>query len=191
MTRDEQIAQLLWPPELATRGAEIYAVLDGAQDRRIHLQVRSSPLAWRCLYAGVLPTELLAVAPYLVHMQPDAAFTRETIAMGWGRAWGIWMVSAAPFDELHRHLRRFLKVRDEAGRRMLFRYYDPIVLASFLPTCTVAELAELYGPIDAFLLETESAAAVSELRFDGVELHARVREPREPREPRLEAPSCW
>jgi hypothetical protein len=175
MTREDQILQLLWPADFATRGTEIYAVLDGARDRRIHQMVRSSGLAWRCLYAGALPPELLEVAPYLVHMQPQSAFTRETISAGWGHAWGIWMISAAPIDDLRRHLRRFLRVQDEAGRRLLFRYYDPIVLAMFLPTCTVAELAELFGPIDAFLIEAGSGPKITELRFDGLVLHTRIR----------------
>lgn len=58
---------------------------------------------------------------------------------------------------------------------MLFRYYDPIVLAMFLPTCTAAELGELFGPIDAFLIEAGSGAEITELRFDGFALHTRIR----------------
>jgi len=175
MTHDEQILQLMWPADFVTRGTEIYAVLDGARDHRIHQMIASSDLEWRCLYAGALPAELLKVAPYLVHMRPQASFTRETISAGWGHAWGIWMISAAPFEDLRRHLRRFLRVHDESGRRMLFRYYDPIVLAMFLPTCTAAELGELFGPIDAFLIEAGSGAEITELRFDGFALHTRIR----------------
>jgi hypothetical protein len=175
MIHEDQILELLWPAEFATRGTEIYAVLDGARDPRIHQMVRSSELAWRCLYAGTLPAELLEVAPYLVHMRPHASFTNDVLSRGWGHAWGIWLISAAPFDDLRRHLRRFLRVQDEAGRRLLFRYYDPIVLATFLPTCTAAELAELFGPIDAFLLEAGPGPQITELRFDGFALHTRVR----------------
>ncbi len=175
MTRVDQIVPLLWPADFALRGTEVYAVLDGARDRRIHDMVRASDHAWCCLYGGTLPAELLEVAPYLVHTEPHTAFTRELIAAGWGRAWGIWMISAAPFDDLRSHLRRFLRVQDEAGRRRLFRYYDPVVLAGFLPTCTTAQLAELFGPIDAFLVEASAEAELAELHFDGRDLHARTR----------------
>jgi hypothetical protein len=174
VTVEGQILQRLLPVDFATRGTELYAVLDGARDRRIQHRVETSQLAWRCLYTGAIPAELREVAPYLVHMPPQAAFTRATLACGWGHAWGIWLICAAPFDELHRHLRRFLRVRDEAGRRLLFRFYDPVVLEMFLPTCTPAELAELYGPIDAFLVETSAGAAIRELRFDGTALGTRV-----------------
>lgn len=175
MTREDQILALLWPPDFAWRGTAIYAVLDGARDRRVHRMVRSSELPWRCLYAGAIPDELLEVAPYLVHVRPGGRLTSEVIAAGWGQAWGIWLVSPAPFDEIQRHLRRLLRVRDERGRRLLFRYYDPVVLSAFLPTCTVAELAELYGPIDAFLVEAGAGSGVTEYRFDGAALHERTR----------------
>lgn len=183
MTRDEQVLQLLWPDRLAASGAQLYAVLDGARDRRIHRMVAASELDWRCLYAGDLPAELREVAPYLAHMRPDAQVTHQTISAGWGRAWGIWLVSAAPFEQLRRHLRRFLRVQDPQGRRLLFRYYDPVVLATFLPTCTERELAELFGPIDAFVIEAEADAgagagdgpAITEFRFDGFTLQVRSR----------------
>lgn len=137
--------------------------------------VGSSDLVWRCLYTGRLPAELLEVAPYLVHMQPHASFTSDLLSRGWGHAWGIWLVSAAPFEEVRRHLRRFLRVKDERGRQLLFRDYDPIVLATFLPTCTAGELAELFGPIDAFLVETGTDSVLTEMRFDGMVLHTEIR----------------
>jgi len=175
MTGEDQTLQLLWPPDLALRGTETYAVLDAARDPLIHTIVPSSDATWRCLYAGALAPELRAVAPYLVHMPPHAPFARETVALGWGRAWGIWLVSAARFDDLCRHLRRLLRVQDETGRRLLFRFYDPVVLATVLPMCTTAELAEVFGPIDMFLVEASSGLALTELRFDGSALITTVR----------------
>jgi hypothetical protein len=180
MTRADEILQLLWLAEGARRGTQLYAVLDGACDIRIHRMIEASELAWRCLYAGTLPRELREVAPYLVHARPQAVATRELVTAGWGRAWGIWLVSAAPLDEVYRHLRRFLRVQDPRGRGLLFRYYDPLVLGAFLPTCTADQLAALFGPIDAFLVEHGEASAgpeLVELRFDGGALHTRTCRP--------------
>ncbi|MBC7976712.1 MAG: DUF4123 domain-containing protein [Myxococcales bacterium] len=163
----------IWPADFATRGTEVYAILDGARDPRIHQLVASSELTWRCLYAGALPAEVLEVAPYLAHVRPNSTLTRALLSTGWGCAWGIWAMSAAPFDELRRHLRRFLRVRDESGRRLLFRYYDPVVLAAFLPTCTTRELGELFGPIDVFIVEAGTGTETIEYRFDGSALRER------------------
>lgn len=181
MTPEEPVLQLLWPPEVAMRGNETYAVFDGARDPRIHAMVASSGLDWRCLYAGALAPELVEVAPYLVHMQPHARFTREAISLGWRHAWGIWLVSAARFDEVCRHLRRLLRVQDATGRRLLFRFYDPFVLPAVLSTSTIAELAEIFGPIDLFLVDAPSGPAMIELRFDGTALFSRVRDGVPPR----------
>jgi hypothetical protein len=110
-----------------------------------------------------------------VELRPNADLTRILLISGWGRAWGIWLVSSAPLDDVRRHLRRFLKVSDERGRQLLFRYYDPIVLTAFLPTCTASELAELFGPIDAFLVESATTRELTELWFDDTALRTRTR----------------
>ena len=34
-----------------------------------------------------------------------------------------------------------------------FRFYDPVVLDTFIPTCTARQRAELFGEITAFLVE--------------------------------------
>jgi hypothetical protein len=56
-------------------------------------------------------------------------------------------------DVVRRHLRRFLRVTDERGKQLLFRYYDPRVLRIYLPTCTTAELETFFGPLVRFVAE--------------------------------------
>ena len=63
---------------------------------------------------------------------------------------------------------------DEAGRRLIFRYYDPRVLRVYLPTCWPAELETVFGPVDCFLTEGESAAEVIEFRRSGGALDAKI-----------------
>jgi len=46
---------------------------------------------------------------------------------------------------MRQHFRRFITVHDESGKPLLFRYYDPRVLRTFLPTCNAKELAEIFG----------------------------------------------
>jgi hypothetical protein len=46
---------------------------------------------------------------------------------------------------------------------MLFRYYDPRVMRTYLPTCNSDELAAIFGPVDSFLVEDESGESI--LRF--------------------------
>ena len=132
--------------------AQLYAILDGARDPRIVPRIRASGVAARCLFDGELHPSLAAAAPYLVALEPDAPFSAALIADGWDTAWGVWLTSTASLAALHHHFRRFLRVLDADGRPLMFRYYDPRVLAVYLPTCSAAELEFVFGPVQDYLL---------------------------------------
>ena len=53
---------------------------------------------------------------------------------------------------------------DERGVRMLFRFYDPRVLRTYLPTCVSDELNQVFGPVEYFVTEAEESATVLEFR---------------------------
>lgn len=136
-------------------GVHLYVLLDGARDDRIYPNVKLCALRHTCLYRGELPDVLAAAAPHLVELKEHVAFTDWLLKYGWGQSWGVFFTSTASMDELQRHFRRFLKVRDEEGRKMYFRYYDPRILRAYLPTCTKAERDYVFGPVDRFLVESE------------------------------------
>jgi hypothetical protein len=148
MTISAHILGALHPSE------PIYAVLDGARDRRIVPWIAGTRAPAWCLYRGELEDDLRHAAPHLLRLGRGHRFTEELFERGFGRAWGILFTSAAPPGELRRHLRKFLRVRTEDGRLLSFRYYDPRVLRAFLPTCTQDELSQLFGPITSLVAES-------------------------------------
>ena len=85
---------------------------------------------------------------------------------GWGRSWGVF-ATIHDSTALRRHLRRFLKVHDEDGREMVFRFYDPRVLRVYLPTCRRDELAQVFGPVSSYLTEGVEGETLIDFRFDG------------------------
>lgn len=87
-----------------------------------------------------------------------------------GRQLGIFLRPHARIESLRRYLRELLIVKDERGKRLIFRYYDPRVLRVYLPTCFTQELQTVFGPIDRFLVEGEDPAALIRFGFDGVAL---------------------
>jgi hypothetical protein len=141
-------------------------VLDLARDRRIHAALLESRLEFLCLYSGRLPRELEQAAPHLVELLPGHRLLDRLLDEGWGQSWGVFVKLNDP-TQLRRHLRKFLKVQDETGRRLLFRWYDPRVLRAYLPTCTSSELREFFGPISAFHVESATGDRLLEFRFDG------------------------
>jgi hypothetical protein len=148
----KQIMQALWPEGDAASKMSVWAILDCARDPKIYLALLASRLEFRCLYSGKLPRELEMVAPQLVELHPGNRLTAQLLDEGWGNAWGVLLRTPDPVNLRH-HLRKFLKVQDEDGRRLLFRYYDPRVLRVYLPTCTPSELRQVFGPIEGWLVE--------------------------------------
>ena len=57
-------------------------------------------------------------------------------------------------------------MEDEAGRKLVFRYYDPRVLRAYLPTCFADELKTVYGGIECFYTESEDPNQLLEFRLD-------------------------
>lgn len=169
----EALIRALWP-EALTGWQRIWTVLDAARDDGIYSAVNRTYQEKCCLYAGTLPWQLEMAAPYLVQLdKDDDRFTNYVLDNGWGRSWGIFLRSEASIETLRRHLRGFLRVKDEAGKFLVFRYYDPRVLRVYLPTCRADELRTVFGPIDTYLLEAPDGSGMIEYRFDGRQLSER------------------
>ena len=133
---------------------QLYAVLDAARTDRILTVVRESVDTYQSLYEGIDGEALEHVAPYLVKFDASSSLLRRIVEEGWGKRWGIFIEYAGTFKDLRRHLRRYLMVADaETRRKFYFRFYDPVCLREFMPTCTPKQRAEFFGEIQAFFVE--------------------------------------
>jgi hypothetical protein len=167
----DRVIETMWPTG-GPSGTSVWAILDAARDERIHEALRLSRLEYLPLYAGKLPDVLQRAAPYLIELAPNYKFTRPLLEMGWGNSWGVFM-RVKDSRNLRHHLRGFLRVQDESGRSLVFRYYDPRVLRVYLPTCEKSELATVFGPIGSFLVEGDRGESLIEFGFDGQRLTER------------------
>jgi hypothetical protein len=177
----DELQARLWPHGDRPEDDQVHAIVDGARDPRIFDLLLRTGLEYTCLFAGRLSPSLRAAAPYLVHLAPGVNFTRRFFSEGWGNSWGVLTVAPADvtLPRLRRHLRTLLRVQDEAGRKLLFRFYDPRVLRVYLPTCTGDETRRVFGPIDAFVIESGGPGSSANWHYP----HRRpVRESMEPTE---------
>ena len=143
---------------IAQQRLPLYALLDAARDPGVLAALRTSGEVYYSLYDGPEGEALDPVAPYLVQLHAQSPLTHTLVREHWGESWGVFLWALADFKAVRRQLRRFLMVQDARGKDMYFRFYDPRVLRVFLPTCTPAEVADFYGPINAFLIESDKPA---------------------------------
>lgn len=155
----ERLFAYFWPHGDLPTTPQVYALLDGARDRRIEPMIRLSQLEYVCLYGGRLSPGIERVAPYLVHLTPGISFTHELIELGWGNSWGMFTIVPpdCTMQQQRRHLRTLLRVQTEDGRVLAFRFYDPRVMRAYLPTCTREEIAQVFGPIPQLAFESADA----------------------------------
>jgi len=135
----------------------VFAILDGASAPGLVKSFYEHEPEYCCLYRGELEPDMAAVAPYLVRLEAESKFTELILTEGWGAHWGSFVVSSANLRTLRDHFRNFHTVELPDQRTVLFRYYDPRILRTFLPVCNAAELATFFGPVQKFAVEGETA----------------------------------
>lgn len=164
------------PPAVAVlRGLEepLFAVLDAARDPLVLGLLMQSAERYQSLYEGPKAQRYATIAPYLTALPKDSPFLVELIQKGWGKSWGIFLTCDRPFEEVRKHLRRFLTVEMEGppARGVLFRYYDPRVMRLYLPTCLGDELPGFFGPIGRMLMESRNPDVLLDFRVDADRLN--------------------
>ena len=160
----ETIIQQLWHNHEQLGEPIVYALLDGARNKKIHPLLDESGHAFSCLIEGKLDYGMTLASPYMMRLQKDADFTRTLIQHAWGNSWGLFAITYKPATliKVRNHCKDILHVQDEeTGRKLFFRYYDPRVLRIFLPTYTESDdLLELFGPIMSYTMENETATGL-------------------------------
>ena len=71
---------------------------------------------------------------------------------------------------MRKHFRSLVTVHDENGKPLIFRFYDPRVLRTFLPTCNADELKTFFGKIETFFAETADGQVLSAFKMENNEL---------------------
>jgi pSer/pThr/pTyr-binding forkhead associated (FHA) protein len=138
-----------------------FVVLDTARSERIRVLLQESVEPCRSLYEGLEGESLAHVAPYLVELPPGSGLLARLVREGWEKRWGIFIDFDGSFKELRRHLRRLLIVGDAESRQSYyFRFYDPVVLRAFLPSCSVKQRTEMFGEIRSFFTEGDAGEVV-------------------------------
>ena len=173
-----RIAELL---RLSEDGEEtdLFALLDAARDEQIY-RMATRTGSYTCLETGLRPN-VRAAAPHLVRIRArDTRLLGDLLDAGWGKAWGMFVVTRAgmPLEELRLHLHALLRVELPSGDRAILRFYDPRGLRLLLPTCSPEQLSEFFASprddlVRALWMEGDQPDSILRYRFDGRRLDQR------------------
>lgn len=172
----QALVAALWPSADSIRSPQVFTVVDCARDPRAMPMIVAAGVEHSCLYSGPLDPALEVAAPWMARLSPDARLTRELMDTGWLDHWFILARARADvtLQQMRRHLRTLMRVRDESGRVLLFRFYDPRVLREYLPTCTTDEAQDVFGPIDEFLCSGDSPGSLVSFTRAGARILVRT-----------------
>ncbi|MDO5603614.1 MAG: DUF4123 domain-containing protein [Paracoccus sp. (in: a-proteobacteria)] len=148
------------------RGGRIHAVLDGAEIFGLVEQLDGSGLDWRCLFQGSAAEDHAVAAPYLVELAAGNPLTARLLRPGrtGGNALqhGLFIASPVSLGGLWRHLRQFTMMMDpEAGRRVFFRFYDPMIFRTLMVNLAPENLAQFCTGIDALAVTAADGSFVT------------------------------
>lgn len=160
---------------LRGRPEPLFAVLDGARDPEVGNLLANTSEPHVSLFQGPEGEKLKEFGPWLVALTGREPLLESLIYSGWGKAWGYFLHSAAPLPALRDHLRQLLKVDRGDGKKLFFRFYDPRVVKTFLPTCDAGQLQDFFGPVSALLVEHDDPETVIEFRVAAGKLAETVR----------------
>ncbi len=145
----------------------LYALVDAARDPGFVRTLRDKfKLEMTWLFRGGTAAAMKDVAPYLVSLEfrarypyPGSEFL-DHWAHRLGGSIGFLAVCPADSAEMKSHLQEAFHVEDVDGHPYYFRFYDPRVLRTFLPTCTRDDAKVFFGPIRRILVESQQPGRI-------------------------------
>lgn len=152
-----------WQQKLiaALEAACKFVVLDGAIGPVVRDLLNQSGVFYQSLYEGDPGGDLAKVGPYLAEIQKGGKLLPFLIKSGWGKSWGVFLSTKMEFVDMRKHLRRFLTVELEPGRKVIFRFYDPRVMKVFIPSCDGDQREKFFGNIQHIFVESDTPKAVT------------------------------
>ena len=134
----------------ADKGLRPYLLIDAARAPETRFVIEALTDHALCLFDGSAFEDLAEVAPWLVPLtldDEDDVFD-WFMAEGFGQDRGILLLAGADARRLKTALKRALRVQDETGRELFFKYYRPSVFNTYLPGFDPEQAAYVMRDID-------------------------------------------
>lgn len=150
MSKTKQlIAQLYSLVDDMNFGATLYAIADAGIYRELIDVLDIDNPKHRILFKDTFVQEYENVAPYLISLDRDDAFTEKIITEGYGKTWLTFVISRQDMHTLAFDLRERINIYSEKHEKeVIFRFYDPRNLERYFKMITVEEAQEFFTDIN-------------------------------------------
>ena len=146
----------------------LFALIDGARVPKLWVTLHELEIEHVPLFRESPTEDIIHVTPFLVRVDPAGLMpvwlTMEQVAL----ETALFLTAEAGLQELLTHFRRYLLIRDAAGKPVYFRFYDARVLPAFLEAATPGEARGFFGAVRRFFVwDSAGGTKESQVVFRG------------------------
>lgn len=136
---------------------KVYGIVDTAKDETLFTYLKGKKDQFWSLFVQDKREELKSVSPYLFKVEiDDQNWLFEQIV---DQSKGLVVIKEEDHESLITKLSNGIYQKDEAGKRSLFRHYDPVVLAQLLKLEleeNAGVVTEIYDSIQIIMKDPDS-----------------------------------
>lgn len=161
----ERLETILFAAESDTEQPTLktYAVVDSAKDESVFYYLEGLDAEYACLFQNEEAKKLASVAPYLIRLEPGSKVTEWFINKLYGNSLGFILQSSDSITGLTAYFSDKIRTKlPDSKQKGYFRFYDPVVLSSYLEALAEEDaVSEFMGNVKNLLIEVGN----------GLELH--------------------
>ncbi|MEZ5083029.1 MAG: DUF4123 domain-containing protein [Bacteroidales bacterium] len=143
---------------------KLYGIIDSARNEEVFRYLITGNVEYKSLFEGTLDVQSFGVSGFLVECIKESPLFTWMTSEAWGENCCIFFTSKSNFEDLFTHFQQFNRVYLEDEKVVLFRYYDPRVLRTYLPSCSLNEIDLFFGDVQAFYAESEDPTIIHEFK---------------------------
>lgn len=144
--------------------SKLYAIVDSARNDLVFKYFLTDNINFKSLFDGKMDIKLFGVSGFLVEYKENSMLFNWLTTEAWGDSCSIFFISKITFADALKHLQKLNRVYLEGNDIVYFRYYDPRVLRTYLPTCNKKEIKSFFGEIESIFIEGEKPDVLIEFQ---------------------------
>ena len=129
---------------------QLYGIVDSARNDEVFRYLVTGDVKYKSLFEDTMDVQSYGVSGFLVECEKESPLFQWMTTEAWGDNCSVFFISKSSFDDLFSHFQKFNRVYLEGDDVVLFRYYDPRVLRTYLPTCNRDEIETFFGKVISF-----------------------------------------